>query len=81
VKKIVKKAVILLLFLTSTMLVISCKQTIKDGEIGLEYDFDLEKTIEVLQQALPDARVTRESGVIDALQLARIRGVTQAKID
>ena len=82
-KKIVKKAVILLLLLTSIMLVISCKQTVEesiDREIRRLYDYDLEKTIEVLQEALPDARVTKESGVILALHYAGIRGATQARL-
>jgi len=90
----VKKIVILLLLLTSIMLIISCKQTVgntqvvdtpepekeqgeRDIEIKREYDFDLEKTMEVLQQVLPD---TELSNVIYALQYARVRGATQARL-
>jgi len=44
-------------------------------------DFDLAKTIEVLQQALPNTtELTERSNVIDSLKRAGIRGATQARL-
>ena len=52
-----------------------------DMENRREYDFDLEKTIEVLQQALPDEEVTEEDSIIiDIMRLVGIRGATQARL-
>ena len=43
-------------------------------------DFDLENTIRVLKDALVDAEVTAESGIIEILQEVGIRGVVQAQL-
>jgi len=75
-----KRLLLFILLLTSIMLIISCKQTVKDGEIRRDYDFNLSKTIRVLQRALKDENVTEESDVIDVMYLVGIRGATKARL-
>ena len=43
-------------------------------------DFNLENTIQVLNEALVDAEVTAESGIVEILQEAGVRGAVQAEL-